>query len=488
MKPTRSVLLMAALGAALFVFGGLSRAAEGDFPIYFPNSKLILKTESVNRVVYVPLRELVEFMGLPYTDALALETLTIRSGNSRLVVTKNSALMSFNDQIVLLPANILRENDRWLAPVDFLAIGLTRLTGTEFRYRPGASRIFAGDVEAPELVMNAQTLGPITRLTIRCASPINLELKRDSPERAILALDRSPVDPLRERLEHKDRLLRSIAFDDSNGEAKIVLETTPDVADIKITSADNNHLYFIDLLRKGETITEAPPLVEPLSPAKTDATQPERRVRVIVIDPGHGGMDSGTKSTVIAEKDLTLALARRLKTALQTRLGATVLLTRDADIALDNEARSAVANNNQANLFVSLHAGYSSNKIDSASSVFVMKEDFGDGFAATSAPRDQLFLPWYLGYRTHRQASGVAAKIVQEELNKTIPGWKFPIRTAPLAILSSATMPALLLEIGNLNNPVNAQTLVDSGFQSRLIGTLVDAIQRFSETPQSTAN
>jgi hypothetical protein len=254
---------MAALGAALFIFGGLIRAAEGDFPIYFPNSKLVMKTESVNRVVYVPLRELVEFMGLPYTDALALETLTIRSGNTRLVVTRNSALMSFNDQIVLLPSPILRENDRWLAPIDFLSIGLTRLTGTEFRYRPGSSRIFAGDVEAPELVMNAQTLGPITRLTIRCASPINLELKRDSPERAILAFDRSPVDPLRERLDHKDRLVRSIAFDDSSGDPKIVIETTPDVADIKITSADNNHLYFIDLLRKGETITEAPPPVEP---------------------------------------------------------------------------------------------------------------------------------------------------------------------------------------------------------------------------------
>jgi N-acetylmuramoyl-L-alanine amidase len=488
MKRTRIALLMAALGAALFIFSGPSRAADGDFPIYFENSKLVVKTENVNRVIYVPLRELVEFMGLPYTDALALETLTIRSGNTRLVVTRNSAVMSFNDQIVFLPSPILRENDRWLAPIEFLSLGLTRLTGTEFRYRPGSSRIFAGNVEAPELVMNAQTLGPITRLTIRCASPINIELKRDSPERAILALDRSPVDPLRERMDHKDRLVRAIAFDDSNGEAKILIDTTAEVADIKVTSADANHLYFIDLLRKGETITEAPPPVEPTVPAKPDAAQPERRVRVIVIDPGHGGMDTGTKSTVISEKDLTLALARRLKTALQTRLGATVLLTRDADVALDNEARSAVANNNQANFFVSLHAGYSASRIDSGSSIFVMKEDFGDDVASMPASRDQLFLPWYLGYRTHRQGSGAAAKIVQEELNKTIPGWKFPIREAPLAILSSATMPALVLEIGNLNNPVNAQTLVDSGFQSRLIGTLVDAIQRFSESPQASAN
>jgi len=323
---------------------------------------------------------------------------------------------------------------------------------------------------------------------MRFAASVKLDVRREDQNKTILAIDRSPVDPLRERLDHRDRLLRSILFDDSDGNAKIILETTNDVADVKLTSADNNRLFFVDLSRKGEPVTEAPPPVDPAIPARPDVTPPQRKVRVIVIDPGHGGMDTGTASATIAEKDLTLAIARRLRTALQMRLGATVLLTRDADIALDNEARSAVANNNQANLFISLHAGYSSNKLDAGSSIFVMKENFGEAFATTSGSRDQLFLPWYLGYRAHRQTSGNAAKILQEELNKTIPGWKFPVRTAPLAILSSAAMPALLLEIGNLNNPVNAQTLIDNGFQTRLITTLVDAVLRFSETAPGSAN
>src|SRR5205814_10103555 len=117
----------------------------------------------------------------------------------------------------------------------------------------------------------------------------------------------------------------------------------------------------------------APVAEPPAANAKPDGL-PERKVRVIVIDPGHGGMDAGAKTSTVAEKDLTLVLARKLRSALQTRLGATVLLTRDSDIALDNEARSAVANNNQANLFISLHAGYSSNKPESGFSVLVMKE------------------------------------------------------------------------------------------------------------------
>ncbi len=492
MKAHRIAVLVAALGAALFIFGGLIRAAETSFPIFFPDSKLVVKADVMNRTVYLPIREIVTHLGLPYTDSIALETLTIRSGSNQLVVTKNSALISYNGQIILLPSPILREDNRWLAPMEFLTMGLTRLNGMEFRYRPGTSRIFAGNVEVPELEMNAQTLGLITRLTLRCATPITLDVKREDPTKAILAISRGPVDPGRERIDHRDRLLRSVTFDDSDGNSKIILDITREVADIRVTPADNNRIFFVDLLRTVEPVTAAPPPVAepPAVPATAAAkpdTVPERHVRVIVIDPGHGGMDTGVKTPAGSEKDLTLLLARRLRTTLQMRLGATVLLTRDSDVALDNEARSAVANNNQANLFISLHAGYSSNKTDSTSSIFIMKEGFGESPSQTLA-KDQLFLPWYLGYRTRRQGSAAAAAIFQEELLKGIPGWKFPIRTAPLAVLSSATMPSLLFELGNLNNTVNAQTLVESGFQTRLLNSIVDAVQRFSQSPQAVAN
>ena len=157
MRVTRIAVLLAALGAALLIFGGLIRAADANLPIYFPASKLIVKAETFNRETYLPLKEILESMGVPYTDALALETLTIRSGNARLVVTKNSALISYNDQIVLLPSPVLREDSRWLVPMEFLTLGLTRLTGTEFRYRPGTPRIFAENVDAPELVADRRS-------------------------------------------------------------------------------------------------------------------------------------------------------------------------------------------------------------------------------------------------------------------------------------------------------------------------------------------
>jgi N-acetylmuramoyl-L-alanine amidase len=289
---------------------------------------------------------------------------------------------------------------------------------------------------------------------------------------------------VRERLDHRDRLIRSVAFDDSDGTAKILVELTDEAADVRLSTADENRVVFVDFARSG-AITAAP---LPADAALGDRASNQGSVRVIVIDPGHGGADMGTKNLSVTEKDITLALARALRSSLQRRLGATVLLTRDDDIELDNETRSAVANNNQADFFVSLHVGYSPNKMVSDASIFVMKQDYGGTVGTASSARDQLFLPWYLGYRTNRARSLSAARFLREELLKAVPEWTFPVQTAPLGVLTSATMPSLMLELGNLNNAVNSQTLTDTAFQNSMVGAIVNAIERFSQTETNAAN
>ena len=162
---------------------------------------------------------------------------------------------------------------------------------------------------------------------------------------------------------------------------------------------------------------------------------------------------------------------------MRSRLGVTVLLTRDSDDAKSNEARSAVANNNQANLFISLHIGYSANKLDSASSIYVIKEDFAARLSPEAAA-GRLFLPWFMGYHSSRQVSGEFAGILQEELSKALPEWKFPLRSGPIAVLASTTMPAVALEIGNLND--SKSEILDAEFQGRVVSTIAAAVERFA--------
>jgi N-acetylmuramoyl-L-alanine amidase len=184
------------------------------------------------------------------------------------------------------------------------------------------------------------------------------------------------------------------------------------------------------------------------------------------------------------EKDLTLAIARKLRTTLQSQLATTVLLTRDSDVPLTSEARSAAANNNQADLFLSLHIGTSLNKADFGCSVYVIQ----DNFAATLLPEEKgqrLFLPWYMGYRKNRQWSVEIASMLSEDLGRDLPGWTFPVRTGPVGVLASATMPSVLIEIGNLNNPASLQALLDNTFQQKISVTIAGAIERFSAARQA---
>jgi N-acetylmuramoyl-L-alanine amidase len=492
MKRIRTVLGVALLAASLFYLQPLS-AADTDFPIYFENSTLALKSQTIDKTTYLPLLDIVKHLGLAYTDATVAMTFTIQGQNSRLILTPGSAFISLNERAVLLQNPIRREGGQWLVPLDFLSQGLSRISGIEFRYRPGDPRMFAGNVTPAELVMNAQSLGPTTRLTLRTGTPVEVELQRDAAQhRVVLLLKGKPIDPGLERLNYKDRLLSSIAFEDADGVARIVIGTTDEVRDVKITAAEENRVFFADFIR--ETVTEAvPPTAPPPAAAAVatpDALPANTSLRVIVIDPGHGGSDAGAANTATLEKDLTLALARRLRTALQSRLGASVALTRDSDVLLTSEARAQIANNNQAGLFVSLHVGYSPNKADPGSSIYIMKPDFAAGppLSPGTAPTTgvRLFLPWYMAYRTSQQASQVLASQLQQDLNQTLPGWKFPLRSGPIGVLASVTMPAVAIELGNLNNDVSAQTLVDPVFQMKVAATMAAAIEKFTETRGGT--
>jgi hypothetical protein len=161
-----ALLIVAALVAAGFVYTRSLHAAEETLPIYFEDSAIAVKVQNLNRTIYIPLLDVVTHLHLPWADATLLETFTIGSTNNKLGLAKNSRFISVNDQYVLLENPIVRENQQWLVPVDFLSLGLTRITGLEFRYKPGKPRIFVGKVVPIELVMNAQALGSTTRLTI----------------------------------------------------------------------------------------------------------------------------------------------------------------------------------------------------------------------------------------------------------------------------------------------------------------------------------
>jgi N-acetylmuramoyl-L-alanine amidase len=229
-----------------------------------------------------------------------------------------------------------------------------------------------------------------------------------------------------------------------------------------------------------------PPLID-LAPSGT--------VHAIVVDAGHGGSEQGARGRGGAlEKDVTLAVARRLKAALEGRLGVRVILTRDGDATMGLDERAAVANNNKADLFVSLHANASVRPGASGAEVFYLSlDEYGDA-AQRVARGDSESLPvfsggtrdieltlWEMAQARYIGDSAALAQDVESSLRQHVPMSARALQQAPLRVLVGANMPAVLVEMGFVTNAAQEKQLTSDDFQNQIVQALVAGITRFRD-------
>jgi N-acetylmuramoyl-L-alanine amidase len=262
---------------------------------------------------------------------------------------------------------------------------------------------------------------------------------------------------------------------------------------------DQTTRLVIDLLStqtQTETATPAP-APPPASPAPdlSALNHPVSTVRTIAIDPGHGGDDEGAKGDGgVKEKDVTLAVARRVKASIEARLGIRVMLTRDDDRNVALDERTAVANNNKADLFISLHANASLRKSAVGASIFSVAFDrTAEQTARLSlAPehlptfngglRDIELVPWDLAQIGHIEQSIELATILERQFHNRIALSPRPVVQAPLRVLESANMPAVLVEMGYLTNPDQEKQLAGADFQNAVVQAVFEAVLKFRDS------
>jgi N-acetylmuramoyl-L-alanine amidase len=218
-------------------------------------------------------------------------------------------------------------------------------------------------------------------------------------------------------------------------------------------------------------------------------------VRTIVIDPGHGGDDNGVKGPGGAlEKDVTLGVARRLKAAIEGRLGMRVLLTHEGGARVDADGRAAIANNNKADLFISLHANGSPRGTVRGAIIYTLSLDRVGEDARRQSQADKTVLPvfgggsrevslveWELAQAAHVDGSNAFAGIVDQRLRTTAGLPTVALQRAPLRSLAGTNMPALLIEMGYLTNAEEEKLLASGEFQNGIALALTEAVAAFRD-------
>ena len=179
--------------------------------------------------------------------------------------------------------------------------------------------------------------------------------------------------------------------------------------------------------------------------------------KTIVIDPGHGGRDTGAAGpTGTQEKTICLSLAKLLAQNLTPAYN--VVLTRSDDYSLNNLQRTAMANHEKADLFISLHTGAAFIRTASGMAVYTYqpaaKDEEDRRPAADNRPSS-----WQQLQLAHMVQSRALAEALRHALATLDRAGAFQVQQGPLAVLVGADMPAVLLEIGQLSNPETEKTL-----------------------------
>lgn len=222
------------------------------------------------------------------------------------------------------------------------------------------------------------------------------------------------------------------------------------------------------------------------------------RFKTIVIDPGHGGYDTGAVGpSGVEEKDVNLSVARGLADILRERLGCTVLLTRSEDVYVGLEERTEFANRNNADIFISVHSNAALNRsVDGVETYFLSFDATDDDALRLAAVENG---PAHTGGRLSPEEGGDISAIlsdlmrtaahhdssrlaesVQSSLLSAAGNENRGVKQAPFMVLSGASMPAILVEVGFITNPAEEKRLSSKKSRLKTAASIADGVVDFA--------
>lgn len=459
------------------------------------NSQAILRTQTGDK----PIAFLVQ-NGQTYVSAVDVITGlggTIQPDSSGFKVTLNNNIAAFGpdtrfavvrDDLIEMPVPPIINQGVPFVPWQFFSGFLSKATDQDAMWDPVA-RVLNVRTRRQAIVavqMTVTNVQGISKIVLTLSAPSEYAITKE-PSAYAIHFKATLQAPFAEQ-----------AYDDPNvshatfaGSDLRIQLTSPDVA-ADSYKLENPFRIVLDL-RKVAAQTPSTTTAPQLPGLKPSPAEPAG-IRTIVIDPGHGGKDVGAAGAGgLMEKDITLAVARKLAAALQSKINARVVLTRDDDTLISLDQRTAIANQYHADLFLSVHMNAAVVKGAKGSETYFLNVEASDEIArraaesenaSTSAAKanpstDLKMILWDLAQQEYLQESSRFAADIQEEMNRATGVQNRGVKQAPFKVLVGATMPAALVEVGFITNPDEETKLKSDSFQNMMVDALVRAVERY---------
>ncbi|HET6838673.1 MAG TPA: N-acetylmuramoyl-L-alanine amidase [Bradyrhizobium sp.] len=295
------------------------------------------------------------------------------------------------------------------------------------------------------------------------------------------------------------KVVNSYVLDAANGQpSRLVLELqevdpASFVQSLAVESRPELRPAIADAAGTPVVAEAAPKPVAALKPAAAPDSRP-----VIVIDPGHGGVDNGTMAGGESEKSLVLGFALALRDRVEKNGKYRVVMTRTDDTFIPLADRVRIAHSQSAALFVSIHADalprgegdaqgatiytLSDRASDAEAERLAEAENKADaigGVNLTEEPTDVADILIDLAQRETRTFSNRFARLLMGEMKNTVRMHKHPLKSAGFRVLKAPDVPSVLVELGYVSNKGDLEHLVSESWRSRTVGSMAQAIDAF---------
>jgi N-acetylmuramoyl-L-alanine amidase len=391
--------------------------------------------------------------------------------------------------------------------------------------RLAAAKAVAVDAKSPAVMLRA-----IRREALPGAMRVTLELEgeaafhdeeADSPPRMVIDLQNTrPVDALTDVAQaFPDDLVRQIRIGRQIGSrTRVVLDLTA-AAPHTVYALYNPYRVVVDFAREAAPAatviaTSAParapataatvaPTSGPTAPPRPNggggfslSRQLGLGVARIVIDPGHGGHDPGAMNTGLSEAELVLDVALRLEKLLVKQPGIEVVMTRRSDVFVPLEERTAIANREGTDLFLSIHANASEDDRargietyflnfapNPAAEAVAARENAASGRTMRQLPDIVKAIALNNKIDESRDVASLVQSAMMDRLKRSNKNVKdLGVKQAPFTVLIGATMPSILAEIGFLTNRQEATLLRGGAYRQQIAEALFNGVMRYQRS------
>jgi N-acetylmuramoyl-L-alanine amidase len=476
-----------------------TRSALADIRVDFATGKSsqMLRSTTIDGAVYAALEDLARVLGTGQFWRAETKKMVLILGEHKVKVTAQNPVVVVDDQRFQMPRPVRFGTGGLLVPVRYFIPLLDPLLSDGIRWTEADQSLTLnmGEHNIRRIEIDPKSNG--TLVTVTLSRPLDFELSTSRPNWLHLSLFGGDFNPGEfnsvEQIGHVQEI-RAYQFPDC---AQISLKLKEESISYKAYRHTEPHRILLSL--RTEPSVRWNPAEGLIRARGFEPDQVQNPVDVVVIDPGHGGKDPGAIGpSGLQEKEVVLDICKRLASLLRSRLGLTVILTREDDTFISLSGRTKMANAQGADLFVSVHANAAKRREANGFETYFLAEAKNDaGRAAAILENSALrferpegsmegmsdldFILYDMVQNEFHQESEYLAGIIQDQLDDELSTTNRRVNQAPFYVLNGAYMPAVLVETAFISNPEEEGLLKKRWFRQKIAEALYESVRTFKE-------